>query len=379
MQRRKDLPEIQEVLRGEDFRRGQDRRLVAVFHGDHCRLRGDDRLAAADVALQQAVHRRRRGHVAGDLAEHALLRRRGLERQHLLHLLAHPLGELEGDACGGALLAALERHAGLQPEELLEDEPELLRRPELVQQVQVRVLRRKMQRAQRLREARQPQPAPDGCRQRILEAGKVRRQPEQDVAENPRRDLPRRLVDGHDASGMQRRVFFVLLAAQDFQLRMQHHQPAQIRVELHLAEQRRAHAGLEHARQILRVEPPRGERNARAVLEHGLDHAQVAAPEARRLHPAHGGDHRGRLARRKPAERLQVGAVLIAERRVVKQVRRRLDAFGAQLFGALRTDALDVLDGSGQVDGHSVRGLNFQCTQACAAVAQPRRAPLRWP
>jgi hypothetical protein len=66
--------ELAVMLLGEDFGRRHQRRLVAgldrVQHGQ----RGDHGLAAADVALQQALHRMRLAEVGGDLAPGALLR-----------------------------------------------------------------------------------------------------------------------------------------------------------------------------------------------------------------------------------------------------------------------------------------------------------------
>ena len=48
------------MLLGEHFGRRHERALVAALHRDEQRRERDDGLARADVALQQAVHRRRR-------------------------------------------------------------------------------------------------------------------------------------------------------------------------------------------------------------------------------------------------------------------------------------------------------------------------------
>ena len=47
------------VLRGQDLGRRHERHLQAVLHRDDRRQQRDDRLAGADVALQQPVHRLR--------------------------------------------------------------------------------------------------------------------------------------------------------------------------------------------------------------------------------------------------------------------------------------------------------------------------------
>ena len=65
-----------EVLLGQDFGRRHERHLQAVFHRDQRRQQRDDRLAAADVPLQQPVHRLRPLHVLDDLLERLLLIRR---------------------------------------------------------------------------------------------------------------------------------------------------------------------------------------------------------------------------------------------------------------------------------------------------------------
>ena len=69
------------MLPGQDFGRRHQRRLLAVGHGQQHRVDGDDRLAAADVALQQAVHGVRPGHVGRDLGDRLVLPGRQLERK----------------------------------------------------------------------------------------------------------------------------------------------------------------------------------------------------------------------------------------------------------------------------------------------------------
>jgi hypothetical protein len=68
----------------------------------------------------------------------------------------------------GARLAALEGHAAFQPEEFLEDQAELRRRAEGVQQAQVGIGRRKMRVAQRCPAVGQFELAADVLRQAIL-------------------------------------------------------------------------------------------------------------------------------------------------------------------------------------------------------------------
>ncbi len=66
-----------------------------------------DGLAAPHIALQQPVHGPRRIHILSDLAQHTLLRARGLEGQHGFYLLAHTLGQLKRNARHRPRFAAL--------------------------------------------------------------------------------------------------------------------------------------------------------------------------------------------------------------------------------------------------------------------------------
>ena len=71
------------MLLGEDLGGRHDRRLPAVLDRLQRGERRDDGLAAADVALQQALHRVRLGEVGAISAWRLLLRARERERQRL--------------------------------------------------------------------------------------------------------------------------------------------------------------------------------------------------------------------------------------------------------------------------------------------------------
>ena len=94
------------VLAREHFRGRHERRLRAGFDRDRHGEQGDDRLAGADVALQQPQHAPRRRHIGLDLAHGLALRARQRE------------GERVGDRRADASVApdapagpALEAHA----------------------------------------------------------------------------------------------------------------------------------------------------------------------------------------------------------------------------------------------------------------------------
>ena len=77
----KDAAGGEEMLNGEDFGGGHERRLAAVFDGDDRGLQGDDGLAAADVTLEKAVHGGGFFQVGGDFGQNALLGDGGFEGQ----------------------------------------------------------------------------------------------------------------------------------------------------------------------------------------------------------------------------------------------------------------------------------------------------------
>src|SRR6267143_473049 len=119
-----DAPRGKKVLHGENFRWSHERGLRTVFDGDHRRLQRNDGLAAADVALEETIHRGGLFQVGGDFGENAFLRSRGLEGQDALQRFAHgvfPQAEGDGVFLAGSL--AVQSEAELVQEKFLEDEP----------------------------------------------------------------------------------------------------------------------------------------------------------------------------------------------------------------------------------------------------------------
>ena len=110
------------VLPREELGRRHDRRLAARLYRVEAGEEGDERLARADVALEEPRHRPRRGHVRRDLGGRFHLAARELEGQAL------DQAPLEKAARGSAVdlgLASAHRppgHGELEIEELLEDE-----------------------------------------------------------------------------------------------------------------------------------------------------------------------------------------------------------------------------------------------------------------
>ena len=159
--------EGREMLLGENLGGRHDRRLVA---GLHRRAHGERRhhgLARADVALQQPVHRVRRGHVAPDVLPHALLSRREGE------------GQARAQA-GDQLAARAHRDSALPRRARAEDrEPELQEQEVVEGQAahggRARALARgKMRTAHGVGQRQQPPPRAHGVGQRLLDLVGVR-------------------------------------------------------------------------------------------------------------------------------------------------------------------------------------------------------------
>ncbi|MNS83418.1 hypothetical protein D3C72_1172040 [compost metagenome] len=88
------------MLPGEDFGRGHQHRLSAGLHGRCHRHQRHQRLACADIALQQAKHAVFAGHVSQNILHRSALAR--CQRE----------GQLRQDFCGDITLGAdrLARH-----------------------------------------------------------------------------------------------------------------------------------------------------------------------------------------------------------------------------------------------------------------------------
>ena len=116
--------DVDEVLLGQDLGRRHERHLQAVLHRDERRQQRDDRLARADVALQQPVHRLRPLQVVDDLLQRLPLPGGQPERQHAPRRLADAIVDANRRRLPlrrGRLPPR--QHAHLKQKRLLEDQP----------------------------------------------------------------------------------------------------------------------------------------------------------------------------------------------------------------------------------------------------------------
>ena len=90
-----EIGDREEVLLGERLGRRHQRALPAVLDRTQERVERNDGLARADVALQQALHRRGSREIAVDLPDRLLLIRRERERQRLAVALDQVAGIAE--------------------------------------------------------------------------------------------------------------------------------------------------------------------------------------------------------------------------------------------------------------------------------------------
>ena len=178
----------EEVLLGERLGRRHQRALAAGLDRPQERVERDDRLAGADVALEQALHRRRAREVGVDLGDRLLLMLGQLERE-CGAVAADQLARLRQR--GGDLLLALgsaPRQRQLEDEQLVEGEPlpsllGLLERARLVD------------RRQRVASERQPALRLQRRRQRVGMVGHERQRRLDELAQLRRRDLLARRID----------------------------------------------------------------------------------------------------------------------------------------------------------------------------------------
>src|SRR5262245_59786203 len=108
------------VLLGENLGGCHDCNLVPVFDALEGGERSHDRFAAADIALQQALHGMGLREVAAYLGERLVLGGSELERQSCLQRLGQVPARLECRRASGPAPLAVDAHGELLGEELVE-------------------------------------------------------------------------------------------------------------------------------------------------------------------------------------------------------------------------------------------------------------------
>ena len=258
-----DAPRGKIVLDSENFGGRHQSGLATVFDGDDRGLQRDDGLAAADVALQQAIHGRGLFEICGDFREDAFLRGGGLERQHALESFANMVfAHAEGDGVFLTLQLAIERHAELIEEKFFEDQALLGGRSKLVEGVERGIGRREVRLDDGVAANRKIHAAADGRGKEIgktwikMLQGGVR-----GAADGARAESADGFVDGNDAADFGRVViFFPGFLAEQFELRIDHfHARRAEAIDFDFAVQDEQLAGLEAAFEIAAMKKFAGE------------------------------------------------------------------------------------------------------------------------
>ena len=342
--------DVHEMLLRQDLGRRHERHLQAVLHRDQRRQQRDDRLARADVALQQPVHRMRALQVLDDLLERLSLPRRELERQHAAGRLADAIVDVDRMRFEfGRRASTSGQNAELKQERLFENQPPLRRRVEAVDQIDRRPVRRKMRREQCRASRRQVEPQPDGVRQRI---GQLLRQPLERVvhqlALDLRGDAAGLLVDRYDPAGVHRLAIRVV---ENLVLRIRQLQTAGT-AHLGEAEQDDLLPAREHVAQERLVEPRHANRAA-GVGDQRLENLEAGTPGRSQTAARDAAHDRRRLAGPKRRNRLKAAAIFVADGKPVQQVFDGEETDALEIGGATRTDAFEELQGRReQLGGH---------------------------
>ena len=203
-------------------------------------------------------------HVGRDFLEHALLGRRGMERQDLLDRLAGAIVQAERDSGLRLLLPPFELEAQLEKEKFFKDQPDVGRSAEGLQVLKALAGIGPVDLPQRVLRRDQVQVTAYGGRDRVRELGrKILQNAVDDAAEPARRQaaLAGGLVNGDDAADFERRGSFLLArfslvggVAENFKLGL-HQLQFTAALFFHLAVKGHQLSGLEAVAQISRIEP----------------------------------------------------------------------------------------------------------------------------
>ena len=169
------VAQFEVMLLGEDFGRRHEGGLVAVLDGLQCGKRGDHGLAAADIALQQALHGMRAGQVDADLVPDFLLRAGKGERQVLQQCIGELVMRREFGCNAPAAFAVVHAHRKLLCQQFIEFDAHPGRVRSCEQGVLVDVGRRLVQQLYAGAEFRQAQALQYLLRQCVVEFQLVQR------------------------------------------------------------------------------------------------------------------------------------------------------------------------------------------------------------
>ena len=317
------------MLLGQDLGGRHERHLTTALDGLQRRERGDHRLARADVALQQPLHRRHALEIVRDLPHHARLRAGQLERQAREQRGRERARPCQHRGVARCARLAVRLHRQLLGEQFVELEPcprGMRARVERPARDRGEPRRRVMEELDGIAELPLP-PAPhEVLGQRFRRAAGVGRDgPVDDPAQRVLRKPGRRRVHGRQPVGKRRAV------VDDAKLRV--HDLRSVVALAHLAVDAHAMAGLQRLL-LARIEGEEAQRELRGpapapviVARRGHDAAdQLAARTV--LDVGRSDDALGlhRVADLDLAQRNELRVVLVAQRQVQHEVLLARDA-----------------------------------------------------
>jgi hypothetical protein len=353
------------VLLGQDLggrhQRGLEPRLDRGEHREH----RHERLAGAHVALEEPVHRMRRGHVDPDLLPHALLGGGERERQRLQEAPSERAGRPHREAGLAPFALPPDGEAELQHEEVLEDEAAVS--PRLLG-----LRLREVPGADRAGDAVEVAARAERLRQRLGHAvDELVDEPPRQRAKPALRHALGGRIDGHESAGVQ---MLVIGALDELVVLDQHLEGAAAARRLHLAVDDQALAAREDALEVALVEPEGAEESRGVTEDDGERHAGAAARG--RAHPGDRPRAGARVAGGHAPEREDVAPVLVASGQVQERVVDGREADALEELGLLRPHALDELQwrvqthGGGGVPGRAAgSGLNRHLRTSCSTAA----------
>ena len=163
-----EVGDREKVLLSKGLRRSHERPLASALDRAQERVEGNDRLAGADVPLQQPLHRDGAREVAVDLADRLLLIRRERKRQCVAIAVDEVARLAERGRERPLPLGRPPRDADLEDEQLLEGEP-------LPPGLRLTEVTGTMHRSERVPFQREPFPLAQFCGQRIRNMSRERK------------------------------------------------------------------------------------------------------------------------------------------------------------------------------------------------------------
>jgi hypothetical protein len=350
------------MLRGEYFRGGHQRDLIAIFDDDGGGFQGDDGFAAADIAFEKAVHRKRAFKIGGDFNKDALLRRSRLEGQDAFHGIADVfLANAHSDAALTVVARTTEGESELIVEKFFEDETGLRGTAKTVELLYIFIFGREVGEKDRVATRRKFVAFANLRRKRVGNiALKIGEDAVNNFAKHARANCADGFVDGNDAANLGGIGGGAFGCADGFNLGVYHFQAGgTVGVDFHFAMQDETLAFFHTAFEICAVEKARV-KSAGPVAKCGVEDGRATASEANG--GASAGSYFSENCVNLPRDNFgnfgEADAIFVTEWEIAEQVAGGEESALFENGGAVGADASEKFDGSCQGDGHGSKYLS---------------------